>query len=62
VNGKGDKRRPENKSAVDANWDRIFGNKDTLWVHECALNGKHMVESGKHCNWCGLNEQGEPEQ
>ena len=60
MNGKGDKRRPENKSKIDSNWDRIFGKKEpTLWVHDCARNGMHMVESGERCNWCGMDEQGE---
>ena len=60
MNGKGDKRRPEDQSKIDSNWDRIFGKKElSMWVHDCAHNGKHMVESGAPCNWCGLNEQGE---
>jgi hypothetical protein len=24
MNGKGDKRRPEDRAKIDANWDRIF--------------------------------------
>lgn len=27
--GKGTKRRPEDRKALDANWDRIFGKKKT---------------------------------
>jgi uncharacterized protein with von Willebrand factor type A (vWA) domain len=28
MNGKGDKQRPTNKAAFDANFDNIFGKKD----------------------------------
>jgi hypothetical protein len=28
MNGKGDKRRPEDRAKVAANWDKIFGNKN----------------------------------
>jgi len=28
VNGKGDKRRPEDRAKIAANWDKIFGSKD----------------------------------
>jgi|TARA_B110000858_G_scaffold73360_1_gene85279 hypothetical protein len=28
MNGKGDKRRPEDRAKIAANWDKIFGNKD----------------------------------
>jgi uncharacterized protein with von Willebrand factor type A (vWA) domain len=28
MNGKGDKQRPTNKAAFDANFDKIFGKKD----------------------------------
>jgi len=28
MNGKGDKRRPEDRAKVAANWDKIFGKKN----------------------------------
>ena len=28
--GKGSKRRPEDQSKIDANWDNIFGKKDPV--------------------------------
>jgi hypothetical protein len=39
--GKGSKRRPENKEAFAENWDRIFGNKEGV---------------KKLCSGCGLHE------
>ena len=28
MSGKGDKRRPEDRAKIAANWEKIFGNKD----------------------------------
>lgn len=44
-------------------WDRIFGKKevdspDGFWYHNCKHNGGIHTEKGSHCNWCGINEEG----
>ena len=45
-------------------WDRIFGKKqvdspDGFWYHNCKHNGGTHTEKGSHCNWCGVNEEGD---
>lgn len=37
MNGKGDKRRPEDRAKIDANWDRIFksGSNDPIDQFTC---------------------------
>jgi hypothetical protein len=61
------------RKTFEDNWNRIFGNKDAMyesdnpleggvqaqmWEHHCSMNGRHMVEKGHPCNWCGEYEDG----
>lgn len=62
--GKGSKPRPvDNQKKFDDNWDRIFNKKvdspDGFWYHNCKHNGGTHTEKGSHCNWCGINEEGD---
>jgi hypothetical protein len=65
VNGKGDKRRPEDKAKIDANWDRIFSKNanalNTMWNHECEEQGGALVgiASGEYCSFCARGEEHE---
>jgi hypothetical protein len=61
--GKGSKPRPvDNRKKFDDNWDRIFKKKvdspDGFWYHVCKHNGGTHTEKGSHCNWCGIDEEG----
>lgn len=63
MSGKGDKQRPslvDDQQVVD-NWDRIFGKKeDDFWTHDCPMDRTSIsIVKGQHCNWCGINENGE---
>ena len=70
---KGSKPRPMyvNPREYEANWERIFGKKDTtyendnptestvsMWEHQCNIGGHIMVGDGEHCNWCGKDVNG----
>lgn len=62
--GKGSKPRPvDNQKKFDDNWDRIFKKKvdvpEGFWYHNCKHNGDTSTEKGSHCNWCGINEEGD---
>lgn len=65
MNGKGDKRRPEDKAKIDANWDRIFSKNEnalnTMWDHECEAEGGALIATGKgeYCSWCAKGEEHE---
>ena len=74
MSGKGSSPRPfeVSRETYEANWNRIFGDKDVvyendnpleggsaqMWEHHCAMNGRHMVGVGESCNWCGEYEDG----
>ena len=67
MNGKGDKPRPfsVDRKTYEDNWDRIFERNNPtksgsveMWEHHCSMNGRHMVEAGHPCNWCGEYEDG----
>jgi hypothetical protein len=40
MNGKGDKRRPEDRAKIDANWDRIF--KSGSKMAPKPIEGEHI--------------------
>ncbi len=59
---KGSKRRPEDKARLDANWDKIFGDKSNpnaapghVWTHNCGSD-KLSVRGGQFCLLCGKGE------
>lgn len=62
MNGKGDKRRPENTQSFSSGWDRIWGEESDnpteggFWKHNCPKEGQHHVGKGEECNWCGEKE------
>lgn len=50
MNGKGDKRRPEDRTKIDTNWDRIFksGSSNTYKVEKKeTLKSTKEDEQGK---------------
>lgn len=61
--GKGSKPRKVDQEKFSDNWDRIFNKKvdspDGFWYHNCKHNGGTHTEKGSHCNWCGMNEEGD---
>ena len=36
----------------------LEGGVQQLWEHHCSFNGRHMVQVGHPCNWCGEYEDG----
>lgn len=57
--GKGSRQRPTNKSAFDANFDRIFGKNgsdESTWVHYCVHGGVSNVRKGQACSICDAEE------
>lgn len=61
MNGKGDKRRPEDRAKIEANWDRIFGKKEDklsgMWTHMCEeQNSLVAIASGEYCSFCARGE------
>ena len=72
MSGKGDKPRPlgVSREQFDQNWDKVFlkeipehdnpleGGAVRFWEHHCSFNGRHMVQVGHPCNWCGEYEDG----
>lgn len=30
-----------------------------MWYHECKYNGPIWTDKNEHCNWCGINEEGD---
>ncbi len=38
MNGKGDKRRPEDRAKIDANWDRIFKSGSKMAENSIAVD------------------------
>ena len=41
VNGKGDKRRPEDRAKIAANWDKAFGKKNVKSVTKKETKNEH---------------------
>lgn len=67
MSGKGSTPRPieVDRKTYEDNWDRIFernnptkGASVEMWEHHCSFNGRHMVEVGHCCSWCGEYEDG----
>jgi len=67
MSGKGDRPRPYSvdSKTMESNWEKAFGDKSkktpTWWRHDCKSNDGVSLANlvGEHCNWCGLNENGE---